>query len=86
MKKGAQTQDPRGLIHESFQIEGISQNQCRTIFLDWALWLPDEIDPVEAAKTLHAHYAPLYPGHLMLSVLQEAERQQSQGPRRRRRS
>ena len=29
--------DPRGLILESYRIEGITEGQCRSIFLDWAL-------------------------------------------------
>ncbi|SMX32033.1 hypothetical protein [Octadecabacter ascidiaceicola] len=29
--------DPKGLIEESYKIEGISTAECRSIFLDWAL-------------------------------------------------
>lgn len=29
--------DPKGLIEESYKIEGISAPECRSIFLDWAL-------------------------------------------------
>jgi hypothetical protein len=29
--------DPKGLIAESYLIEGITAAECRTIFLDWAL-------------------------------------------------
>ncbi len=32
--------DPKGLIRESFAIEGIGAPECRSIFLDWALGLP----------------------------------------------
>jgi hypothetical protein len=29
--------DPKGLIEESFKIDGIVEPECRSIFLDWAL-------------------------------------------------
>ena len=29
--------DPRGMIYESYNIQGISIEECRMIFLDWAL-------------------------------------------------
>jgi hypothetical protein len=29
--------DPKGLIEESYKIDGISAPECRSIFLDWAL-------------------------------------------------
>jgi hypothetical protein len=86
MKKGARPEDPRGLIHESFRIDGINETQCRTIFLDWALWLPDEIDPVEAATRLRDLYTASYPGHPMLEVLREAGVRTDQPRRRKRRT
>lgn len=39
--KDADGIDPKGLIREAYRIEGISQEECRSIFLDWALSLPD---------------------------------------------
>jgi len=36
--------DPKGLIRESYRIEGIGMAECRSIFLDWALSLPDGAD------------------------------------------
>ena len=33
MKKG-DANDPKGLIYESYQIDGITKSECRTIFLD----------------------------------------------------
>lgn len=32
--------DPKGLIRESYRIEGITLGECRSIFMDWALSLP----------------------------------------------
>lgn len=29
--------DPRGLIAEAYEIEGIGAPECRSIFLDWAM-------------------------------------------------
>ena len=36
--------DPKALIRESFNIEGINIEECRSIFLDWALSLPNDVD------------------------------------------
>jgi len=35
--KGNLSIDPRGLIFESYRIDGITIEECRMIFLDWAL-------------------------------------------------
>ncbi|EYD74456.1 hypothetical protein Rumeso_03993 [Rubellimicrobium mesophilum DSM 19309] len=37
--------DPKGLVRESYRIEGITEPECRSIFLDWALSLPPDADP-----------------------------------------
>lgn len=44
--------DPKGLIRESYAIEGIGLAQCRSIFLDWALSLPEGADPQVAIRAL----------------------------------
>ena len=36
--------DPKGLIREAYRIDGITAGECRSIFLDWALSLPDGQD------------------------------------------
>ena len=38
--------DPKALIRESFKIEGINIEECRSIFLDWALSLPNDVDTI----------------------------------------
>lgn len=43
MRKGDDL-DPKGLIAESYKIEGITAAECRSIFLDWALSLPMDCD------------------------------------------
>lgn len=63
--------DPKGLIRESYAIEGITASECRSIFLDWALSLKTGTDLPEAARVLIAHYALARPEHPMSSVLTE---------------
>ena len=40
--------DPKGLIRESYRMEGIGSAECRSIFLDWALSLPEGHDNAAA--------------------------------------
>lgn len=63
--------DPKGLIRESYAIEGITAAECRSIFLDWALSLPIAADVPIAAAALIDHYAAQMPQHPMSGVLQE---------------
>lgn len=63
--------DPKGLIRESYAIDGITAAECRSIFLDWALSLPVAADIPLAAAALIAHYAKDAPDHPMSGVLQE---------------
>lgn len=74
--------DPRGLIRESYRIEGIGAAECRSIFLDWALSLPDGLDADAARQRLRAIYAPDHPGHPMTAVLGEGRGGEAR-PRRR---
>lgn len=75
--------DPKGLIRESFRIDGITAAECRSIFLDWALSLPAGIDPAAAAQALLSRYAPGNDGHPMLAVLTEGATRPAQPPVRR---
>ncbi len=70
MTKG-DANDPKGLIYESYRIEGIDTSQCRTIFLDWALSLPVEQETGTTIRALLAHYGPDAPDHPMTAVLNE---------------
>ena len=63
--------DPRGLIAEAYRIEGISPQDCRTIFFDWALGPEPSAGDPEACRRLHAHYEALHPTHPMTLVLAE---------------
>jgi len=75
--------DPRGLIREAYRIEGITPAECRSIFLDWALGLSDGV--TDAARALHAAYAPRFPDHPMTRLLAEAGRPALQATRGRKR-
>lgn len=66
-----ETLDPRGLIHEAFNIEGILPGECRSIFLDWALSLPAEIDQIAALRSLIDHHQDKDAEHPMRIVLQD---------------
>jgi hypothetical protein len=46
--------DPKGLIRESFRIDGISEGECRSILVDWALSLAPDRDPGAAIARLLA--------------------------------
>ncbi|MEJ5216976.1 hypothetical protein WG622_01870 [Cognatishimia sp. D5M38] len=63
--------DPRGLILESYRIEGITEGQCRSIFLDWALGIQLGEDMVAKIQSLLDHYGPDNPDHPMTGVLRE---------------
>ncbi|MEM7519834.1 MAG: hypothetical protein AAF307_02250 [Pseudomonadota bacterium] len=70
MKKST-PEDPKGLIFESYRIEGILKADCRTIFLDWALSLPIEQDTGAAIGTLLKSHGAQMPEHPMTQVLKE---------------
>ena len=73
--------DPKGLIRESYRIEGITPEECRSIFLDWALSLSG--DSVAAIKELLARYQPAFPDHPMTAVLTEGTQTMTRQGRRR---
>ncbi|EEW26382.1 hypothetical protein [Rhodobacter ferrooxidans] len=62
--------DPKGLVRESYAIDGITAAECRSIFVDWALSLPLTLSTPEALAALIAHYAAALPDHPMSGVLQ----------------
>lgn len=79
--------DPKNLIRESFAIDGIGMAECRSIFLDWALSLPDGLDQVAACRDLLSYYAPAAKSaaqaHPMVTVLLQAAQAQPTPARRR---
>lgn len=73
--------DPKGLVRESYAIEGIGLVECRSIFLDWALSLAAGNDQIEAMRVLLARYGDA--GHPMTAVLTEGLTAHSAPPARR---
>ncbi|MBF9047133.1 hypothetical protein LSUCC0031_08420 [Rhodobacterales bacterium LSUCC0031] len=60
--------DPKGLIRESFRIDGITDAECRSIFVDWALSLTAG-EPQAAIEALLARYQGEPADHPMFAVL-----------------
>ena len=63
--------DPKGLVRESYRIDGITAAECRSVFIDWALSLPVDAPMKDAIRTLMAQYALGAPEHPMSKVLQD---------------
>ena len=74
--------DPTGLIRESYRIDGITAEECRSIFVDWALKLSHVHDPVSAMSQLMERYGNDAPDHPMTSVLREGLTTSAQPKRR----
>lgn len=74
--------DPKGLIFEAYRIEGITAGECRSIFLDWALSLPDGMDAGNVISELVERYKEERADHPMTRVLLEGQ-MKSAAPRRR---
>ena len=74
--------DPKGLVRESYNIEGITMGECRSIFIDWALSLPAVVDTPDCLRSLLAHYGIPNPDHPMTQVLTEALTAPSEPKRR----
>jgi hypothetical protein len=64
--------DPKGLVRESYRIEGITAGECRSIFMDWALSIPAGRPVPDAVRVLIATYGLAKPGHPMSVVLNDA--------------
>lgn len=84
MQKGDLACDPRGLIYDSYRIEGIDEISCRPIFLDWALGVPDSEETITHIQTLLDHYGEKWPEHPMTGILR-AGLEKMATPRRRKR-
>lgn len=64
--------DPRGLIRESYVMDGIGAPECRSVFLDWALGFPAGAEMRPAIAMLIDRYAAEFPHHPMTEVLRDA--------------
>jgi hypothetical protein len=65
------TADPKGLIRESYRIEGITAEECRSIFLDWALSVPPDADHAALIGELLGTYGAENPEHPMTRTLRD---------------
>ncbi len=63
--------DLKGLIYESYQMEGLTREECRSIFFDWSMGSDAAAGTPGAVKALLEIYGPAYPDHLMTEVLKE---------------
>ncbi|MEP2532937.1 hypothetical protein [Shimia sp.] len=63
--------DPKGLIRESYRIEGITAEECRSIFLDWALSLRQGVETNDALEPLLAEYETAFPQHPMTDLMRQ---------------
>ncbi|MDG1127618.1 MAG: hypothetical protein P8N68_00855 [Paracoccaceae bacterium] len=81
MKKGT-PEDPKGLVAEAYRIEGITPGECRTIFLDWALSLPDGSDSRTVLALLVERHDSQAPDHPMTQVMREGLQAMSRTGRR----
>ena len=67
--KGEIPEDPRGLMLEAYGME-IAEGDCRSIFLDWMLGLPEGAGAAEIGAVLD-RYGRAQPAHPMTAVLRE---------------
>ncbi|MCZ4351448.1 hypothetical protein O4H61_02875 [Roseovarius aestuarii] len=74
--------DHKGLIHQAYRIDGINIEECRSVFLDWALSLRDGQDTLVAVSHFLDRYEAANPDHPMTNVLRDAQ-QAPVRPRRR---
>lgn len=74
--------DPRELIADSYRIDGITEGECRSIFLDWALGAPDGAAALDHIQKLIGRHEPEAPDHPMTRVLKQALTQPAQKGRR----
>ena len=67
--------DPRGLIADALVMEGLSVEENRAIFFDWAFGLAEPEQATEAAQALLTlHRTPENADHAMIALLEDAAR------------
>ncbi|MDE0520421.1 MAG: hypothetical protein OXH79_00495 [Boseongicola sp.] len=74
--------DPKGLIRESYRIEGIKGPECRSIFLEWAISRPEGREATDAVALLLDRHGKDFPDHPMTKVLADAMEPALQAGRR----
>ena len=73
MTKQRDDLDPKGLVRESYRIQGITAGECRSIFLDWALSLGESADTGATLRRLVAQYGEEAPDHPMTAILRDGQ-------------
>ncbi len=63
--------DARGMIHEAYCIDGITEQDCRTIFLDWAMFALDSPPVAEQLERFLQVYGADNPDHPMTQVIRQ---------------
>lgn len=81
MPRSDDPDDPKGLIREAYVIDGISEPECRAIFMDWALSQSDA-DPRDVIAGLLERYGADAPDHPMSKVLREGLQAPAKAKRR----
>ncbi|MAM60117.1 hypothetical protein [Maritimibacter sp. UBA3975] len=75
--------DPVGLIAESYRIEGITPEECRSIFLDWVIGQRSRRIGAEEIGVMLETHADAHPDHPMTQVLKEGMTTMTNAPGRR---
>lgn len=74
--------DPKALIREAYNIEGITLGECRTIFLDWALGIPMDQDTQLVIQRVLTQYSDHPSDHPMTQTLREGLKSMEKPKRR----
>ncbi len=72
--------DPKGLIREAYRIENITLEECRSIFLDWALSVPVDANAQQSLTDLLSRYGA--EDHPMTNILREGTATMTDRPKR----
>ncbi len=72
IRQGADRQfDARGLMFEAFRMPELTDKDCRSILLDWALGLPDDAEYKSALQRMLDLYGESNADHPMTALLRE---------------
>ena len=82
MAKTTSKYDPRGVIADAYSMKGIHPEECRSIFLDWALEPRSPSEMRLAAQHLLDNYSA-FPAHPMTAILHAALTEITDAPVRR---
>jgi len=67
--KGNLKIDPRGMIYEAYRIDGVTVEECRMIFLDWAMHTPEGDMKSYLQELLNEYAANNPPDHPMTQLV-----------------